>query len=106
MLGYSFSDLVDLRHTLRPVQKQRRAPRAVSLAERARDAALDGVKRVRQLDKYLILLLRLNRDGDSRRSRAWARLPRWPGRLARLSKLSVSASRGATEYVLLQNISN
>lgn len=49
-----------------------------------------------------MLLLRLSREGESLSSLVCVRLLLWPGRLVRLSILSVSERRGATEYVLLQ----
>jgi hypothetical protein len=48
-----------------------------------------------------MLLLLLSRDGESRKSLVCVRLLLCPGRLVRLSMLSVSDKRGATEYVLL-----
>jgi hypothetical protein len=49
-----------------------------------------------------MLLLLLSRDGESRKSLVCVRLLLCPGRLVRLSMLSVSDKRGATEYVLLK----
>lgn len=51
---------------------------------------------------YLMLLLRLNLEGESRNNLVCVRLLLCPGRLDKLSKLSVSDNLGATEYVLLQ----
>lgn len=51
-----------------------------------------------------MLLLRLNLEGESLSNLVCVKLLLCPGRLDKLSKLSVSDNLGATEYVLLKKI--